>query len=403
VPAPRAGTGSWAPTAVREIIRCELYWGIVIWNRSQKIIRRGTKAYRRRPETDWLRRDAPELRIVSEELWRAVERRRERAATTFPGVTRDGRRVSRPPAGDLTSPYLLTGLVTCAACGGPLMAMTRSHGPVGSRRRVSMYGCAYHAKRGRFVCKNDVVIVQTKLDDAFLEALAEAVDERLLARAVRKAVERLQGRRASAADEGTALVRDRDRTAAAIRNLVDAVKLGRATETLLAELGTQEAALKALERRVADLNGRQAIPVDKAALRGRVAAVAAELRDALKQGGARARRLLQRVLNGRRVPCEPFREPGRKGYRFREEAIPYEGMFTDVGGPNGIRANLYNSSTRCHCTLIIDLLASAAAWHLWQYWRSMIEKNNELPGFIETEAGRVRTLVSEYPFFLLTS
>src|SRR2546425_6810568 len=28
-----------------------------------------------------------------------------------------------------------------------------------------------------------------------------------------------------------------------------------------------------------------------------------------------------------------------------------------LGGPNGTRANLHNSSTRFHCTLIIDLLA----------------------------------------------
>jgi len=33
----------------------------------------------------------------------------------------------------------------------------------------------------------------------------------------------------------------------------------------------------------------------------------------------------------------------------------------------------------------------------------MIEKNTDLPGFSEAEAVRVRTLVSEYPFFLLTS
>ena len=65
VPSPRGGTGSWAPTAVREIIRRELYTGVVVWNRSQKITRRGTKAQRVRPEAEWMRREAPELRIVS--------------------------------------------------------------------------------------------------------------------------------------------------------------------------------------------------------------------------------------------------------------------------------------------------------------------------------------------------
>src|SRR5262249_14968475 len=113
--APRAGTGSWAPTAVREIIRRPLYAGRIVWNRSQKITRRGSRAQRLRPESEWMYREAPELRIVAEDLWRAVERRRERAASTCAGFTRDGRRTSRPSGADLGSPYLLSGLVVCAA------------------------------------------------------------------------------------------------------------------------------------------------------------------------------------------------------------------------------------------------------------------------------------------------
>src|SRR5207249_3816494 len=210
VSAPRAGTGSWAPTAVREIIRRELYAGVVVWNRSQKITRRGTKAQRQRPEAEWLRREAPELRIVSEGLWRAVERRRERAASSFPSVTRDGRHVSRPSGADLVSPYLLSGLAVCATCGGSLVAMTRPHGTGAARQRVPMYGCVYHQKRGRVVCKNDVVIRQDKLDAAFLEALGEAIDDRLLERAVTTAVERLRRRGAEAPDQRAALVRERD-------------------------------------------------------------------------------------------------------------------------------------------------------------------------------------------------
>jgi site-specific DNA recombinase len=260
VPSPRAGTGSWAPTAVREIIRRPLYAGRAVWNKSQKITRRGTKAQPLRPEAEWLTRQAPELAIVSEDLWRLVEQRRARAASSFPGVTRDGRRVSRPSGADLVSPYLLSGLAICAVCGGSLVAITRPHGTGAARHRVAMYGCVYHQKRGRVVCKNDVVIRQDKLDAAFLEALAEAIDDRLLARAVEKAVARLQRRGPDGRNQRTALVHERDRTVGAIRNLVDAVKLGRATETLLSELAAQETALKVLECKIADLDGRRVIP-----------------------------------------------------------------------------------------------------------------------------------------------
>jgi hypothetical protein len=129
------------------------------------------------------------------------------------------------------------------------------------------------------------VIRQDKLDAAFLETLVEAIDDRLLARAVIKAIERLTRRNAGAPDERAALVRERDRTAAGVRHLVDAVKLGQATETLLAELAIQETALKALERRMADLDGRRVVPIDSKRLTARVEAVAAEFRATITQGG----------------------------------------------------------------------------------------------------------------------
>lgn len=323
---------------MREIIRRELYAGVLVWNRSQKVTRRGTKSRRRRPESEWMQREAPELRIVSEALWRAVERRRERAASTFPGARRDGRRASRPSGADLVSPYLLSGLAQCGACGGSLVAMTRPHGPAGARRRVQMYGCVYHHKRGASVCTNDVVIRQEKLDEAFLSALGEAIDDRLLERAVSKALERLERRRPDAGAERAELTRERDRIAGGVRHLVDAVKRGRATDTLLEELHRQEAALKALERRIAELDERHIVTLDKKSLAGRLAVAASEFRATLKRGGPGVRLLLQRVLNGQRVPCHPFREDGRRGYRFRAEEIPYTGVLSnDVGGPNGKR------------------------------------------------------------------
>jgi hypothetical protein len=157
-------------------------------------------------------------------------------------------------------------------------------------------------------------------------------------------------------------VRDRDRTAAGIRHLVEAVKLGHATDTLLSELQIQETALKALERRIAEADGQPVVRDDEAALLARIGAVAAEFRATLSEGGPRARRLLQRVLNGRRVPCVPFREKDRRGYRFRQEVMPYSGLLSnDIGGPNGTgiaplrpRVTLRSSSLyhrEVHCTL----------------------------------------------------
>src|SRR5499433_2216077 len=217
VPAARSGTGSWAPTAIREILRRPLYAGRVDWNKSQKITRQGTRGQRQRPATEWLEREAPDLRIVSEPLWDAVERRRVRAATTHASLTRDGLRRSRPPGSDLRSPSLLGGLAQCAVCGGSRTSMTRPYGPAGHRRRVAIYGCAYHQKRGPAVCTNAIVIRQDRLDAAVLGALAEALDERALARLVARALERAERGRAA--------------NATVVRHLVDAIKHGLGTET----------------------------------------------------------------------------------------------------------------------------------------------------------------------------
>src|SRR5262245_28108459 len=43
VPPPRVGSGSWAPTAVREMLRRPLYAGVMVWNKSQKVMRREPK------------------------------------------------------------------------------------------------------------------------------------------------------------------------------------------------------------------------------------------------------------------------------------------------------------------------------------------------------------------------
>jgi DNA invertase Pin-like site-specific DNA recombinase len=64
VPPPHGGRAGWSPSAIREILRRDLYQRIVWWNRTQTIQRAGTKRQRPRPETEWLKLDVPELRIV---------------------------------------------------------------------------------------------------------------------------------------------------------------------------------------------------------------------------------------------------------------------------------------------------------------------------------------------------
>jgi predicted DNA-binding transcriptional regulator AlpA len=77
-PAPRPKSGrlsGWAPSSVKEIIDRRLYLGEVVWNRTQKCDAWGQKNQQTRPETEWIRRSAPALRIVSDDQWHAAHGR----------------------------------------------------------------------------------------------------------------------------------------------------------------------------------------------------------------------------------------------------------------------------------------------------------------------------------------
>src|ERR1700730_4312819 len=114
---PPRGRG-WAPSGIREMLRRPLYRGEIVWNKSQKIVRGGTKTQRKRGASEWLTQAAPELRIVSEELVARVMERLERVASLYPRQ-RTGKLMSRPWS-RVESDYLLTGFIRCASCGGPM-------------------------------------------------------------------------------------------------------------------------------------------------------------------------------------------------------------------------------------------------------------------------------------------
>ena len=55
----------WAPTAIREMLHRSLYRGEIVWNKTQKVVRGGTKKQVDRPQAEWLTIPAPDLQIVS--------------------------------------------------------------------------------------------------------------------------------------------------------------------------------------------------------------------------------------------------------------------------------------------------------------------------------------------------
>ena len=188
-PSPRAQQGrpnAWAPSSVRAVLYRELYRGVIVWNRTKKRDTWGVKRQQPRPESEWLRVPAPQLRIVDEALWDAAHARLAATRQTYLR-TQGGRLWGRPLTG-LASKYLLTGLARCGVCGGGLEVRSRQHG----RRREFFYSCSSFYRRGPEVCPNRYEIPMRTADAVVTEALLEelltpermaALTDRLFARA----------------------------------------------------------------------------------------------------------------------------------------------------------------------------------------------------------------------------
>ena len=167
-PRPRKGRApaGWCPTAIREMLRRDPYRGVLVWNRSRFVKVPGTnrRVSRPRPSDEWRTFEAPHLRIVSPELWDSVQRRLVWAEKTY-GCGRPRGLFSR----SASSPYLLSGLLFCAECGGKLRIVSGS----GKGRRMPWYGCPRHFNRG--TCPNGLTERRDRLEARLLNGLQKAV------------------------------------------------------------------------------------------------------------------------------------------------------------------------------------------------------------------------------------
>lgn len=152
---------------MRHILLNERYRGVVLWGKTKKIRapETGKRLQRRTPESEWRRREIPEQRIVSDELWKRTHERWELVKQLYgvhPG-TRRGRAAS--------SPYIFSGLLYCSECGGSITIVSGNC----KKRGDSRYGCSMHAQRGNSVCKNSLLIRRKNLERQLLAGLQERV------------------------------------------------------------------------------------------------------------------------------------------------------------------------------------------------------------------------------------
>lgn len=214
VPPPRSRHRGWIASAIREMVRNEKYIGVWIFNRREWRKAPGTnrRVPRMRPESEWIRKEHPDRRIVDAATWQGAQLRigtTQRIYGRKPGDARDGR--GRP------SRYLLTGLLRCGCCQGRM----NLQGPAG---RVH-YRCSDRAKRG--TCDNTLTVREDLLRPRVLDEIKEMIcSQEVIRHARREFTAEVRRRQRSG---GSELAEHRKRLAhieAQISNLVDFVAAG---------------------------------------------------------------------------------------------------------------------------------------------------------------------------------
>jgi site-specific DNA recombinase len=163
----------WAISTIYVILLNEKYVGQWIWNKT-RFLKDPDSGRRRpiaRPADEWIRQDRPELRIVDDGLWRAVQSRFEQIRTSFGGPRRPPHGGARP----IYSRYLLTGLLRCATCGARMRAQTAVRRKGNRVHRAGWYRCSFSADKGPTVCAHRVWYRQGRLEGVLIGKFREAM------------------------------------------------------------------------------------------------------------------------------------------------------------------------------------------------------------------------------------
>ena len=150
---------AWSPSTIHGhagrgtgILNNELYIGRRVWNR-QRYIKdpdTGKRVSRRNPQSEWIARDVPSLRIVADEVWAAAKKRQ--ADTRYQlreGLVRTRR-----------AKHLFSGLTRCDVCGGRFISS--------SHQLLICFNA-----RDRGTCSNTRSLKRAELERRVLKAMQE--------------------------------------------------------------------------------------------------------------------------------------------------------------------------------------------------------------------------------------
>jgi len=299
VVSPRPRTGghrSWTSSSVRTILFNETYRGRLVWGRRRKRDAWGQRRQSIQPSEQWVEIDAPHLRIVPEVLWEAAHLRIAGDRGAFGGKTPGG----RPVSGTATK-YLLTGLGSCAWCGGGIVSATRDFKAHGRR---GVYLCGRHRERGTAVCANRHTMPMVSADHAVLDAIErDLLRPPVVEYALNRAIEMFKAAKAGVQPRQDTLRAEIARLQGETSRLAEAIALGKMDSgALLAALQERERRLMALRAELTAMISRVQIPMTRVSeVREQIEARLASWRSVLRRQATEARQIIRTLLVDRLV------------------------------------------------------------------------------------------------------
>lgn len=230
----------WKDGAVKRVLANEKYRGLLIWGKKTFERRPGTRQYvsKPMPRDHWHTQERPELRIVSEDLWRRVEARRVAVRQMLPTDKRHG--LMRGKHAALFSRHLFSGFMKCGTCGGAVVVVT---GGYGSPR----YGCLRSSRNGPDACSNRLTVRAKVVDPLLLDGLKR---ELLAPDTVKYITDALAVALNARLDERPRLLEEakgaQEQARQRLQRLVDAIEQGVAPSTLASAIAERQAELARL-------------------------------------------------------------------------------------------------------------------------------------------------------------
>lgn len=147
------------------MLQRDLYRAVSVYGRRRHTKKQGTKIRRKVDPSEWLQREVPELRIVSEELWSAARAKLAENSAQF--LRQNGKIVGQRENHPGKYRYLLSGFLACGVCSGNLVASSRGR----KNTRARAYVCITHRFSGS--CENGTAVPMDRLHAVVIATLQD--------------------------------------------------------------------------------------------------------------------------------------------------------------------------------------------------------------------------------------